>query len=115
MSWNSYSEYLEEWERFEASKDLYEELRFLVVRVNFNKRLLASKTWTPSRKDIIIHKERFTQFLELFEEIDEKLKLINYNYFPKRLKTIKQSIVKIKNYDTKRTTKPSLYRVQLRR
>ena len=57
MSWNTYSEYLEEWERYEASKDLYEELRFLVVRVNFNKRLLGSNTWTPSKKDIIIQKD----------------------------------------------------------
>jgi len=108
MSWNSYSEYLEEWERFEASKDLYNELRLLVIRINYNKRLLSSQTWTPSRKDIIIHKERFEEYLEIFNEID-------YNYFPKRLKTIKKSIVKIKNYDTKRTTKPSFYRVQLRR
>tara|TARA_R110002012_G_scaffold251225_1_gene429165 strand:+ start:124 stop:471 length:348 start_codon:yes stop_codon:yes gene_type:complete len=115
MSWNSYSEYLEEWERFEASKDLYNELRFLVIRINYNKRLLSSKTWTPSRKDIIIHKERFEEYLEIFNEIDYKLKLINYNYFSKRLKTIKKSIVKIKNYDTKRTTKQTLHRVQLRR
>ena len=115
MSWNSYSEYLEEWERFEASKDLYNELRLLVIRINYNKRLLSSKTWTPSRKDIIIHKERFEEYLEIFNEIDYKLKLINYNYFSKRLKTIKKSIVKIKNYDTKRTTKQTLHRVQLRR
>jgi len=111
MNWSSYSEYLEEWERFEASKDLYEELRFLVVRINFNKRLLSSKTWTPTRKDIITHRERFEEYIEIFNEIDYKLKLINYNYFPKRLKTIKKSIVKIKNYDTQRTIKQTFYRV----
>ena len=111
MNWGSYSEYLEEWERFEASKDLYEELRFLVVRINFNKRLLSSKTWTPTQKDIIKHRERFEEYLDLFKEISSKLKLINYNYFPKRLKTIKKSIVKIKNYDTQRTTKQTLHRV----
>ena len=79
MSWNSYSEYLEEWERFEASKDLYNELRLLVIRINYNKRLLSSKTWTPSRKDIIIHKERFEEYLEIFNEIDYKLKLKAYS------------------------------------
>lgn len=74
----------------------------LVVRINYNKTLLCSDTWTPSKKDIIIHKERFTKYLELFNDLDNKLKKNDYNYFPKRMKTIKESITKIRNYENKR-------------
>ncbi len=105
MSLNHYMTYLEEWERFDKTTELNEELRFLVLRINYNKRLLCSKTWTPTKKDITTHKERFNQYLELFNDIDNKHKKNDYNYFPKRMKTIKESIIKIRNYENKRISK----------
>lgn len=105
MSLNHYMTYLEEWERFDKTTELNEELRFLVLRINYNKRLLCSKTWTPTKKDITTHKERFNQYLELFNELDNKHKKNDYNYFPKRMKTIKESIIKIRNYENKRISK----------
>jgi len=102
MSLNHYMTYLEEWERFNRTLELNEELKFLVLRINYNKRLLCSNTWTPTKKDIIIHKKRFSEYLELFNELDNKLKINDYNYFPKRMKTIKESIITIRNYENKR-------------
>jgi hypothetical protein len=94
--------HFEEWERFDRTSELNEEIRLLVVRINYNKTLLCSDTWIPSKKDIIIHKERFTKYLELFNDLDNKLKKNDYNYFPKRMQTIKESITKIRNYENKR-------------
>ena len=102
MNWNHYMTHFEEWERFDRTTELNEELRFLVLKINYNKRLLCSKTWTPTKKDITTHKERFNQYLELFNELDNKHKKNDYNYFPKRMKTIKESIIKIRNYENKR-------------
>jgi len=102
MNWNNYMTHFEEWERFDKTTELNEELRMLVIRVNYNKTLLCSDTWIPSKKDIIIHKERFSQYLELFNDLDKKLKNNDYNYFPKRMQTIKQSIITIRNYENKR-------------
>ncbi len=102
MSINHYMTYLEEWERFNRTSELNEELKFLVLRINYNKRLLCSDSWMPSKKDITTHKERFNEYLELFNDIDNKLKINDYNYFAKRMKTIKQSIIKIRNYENKR-------------
>ena len=101
MSLNHYMTYLEEWERFNRTSELNEELRSLIDRIKWNKRILCSDTWTPTKKDIIVHKERFNQYLELFNEIDNKHKINDYNYFPKRMKTIKESIIKIRNYENK--------------
>ena len=39
---------------------------------------------------------------ELSNDLDNKLKKNDYNYFPKRMKTIKESITKIRNYENKR-------------
>ena len=102
MSLNHYMTYLEEWERFNRTSELNEELRSLIDRIKWNKRILCSDTWTPTKKDIIIHKERFNQYLKLFNELDNKHKINDYNYFPKRMKTIKESIIKIRNYENKR-------------
>lgn len=102
MNWNHYMTHFEEWERFDRTAELNEEIRLLVVRINYNKTLLCSNTWTPSKKDIIIHKERFTKYLQLFNDLDNKLKKNDYNYFPKRMQTIKESITKIRNYENKR-------------
>ena len=102
MSLNHYMTYLEEWERFNRTSELNEELRLLIDRIKWNKRILCSGTWTPTKKDIIIHKTRFSEYLELFNEIDNKHKINDYNYFPKRMKTIKESIIKIRNYENKR-------------
>tara|TARA_R100001440_G_C2438171_1_gene105728 strand:+ start:75 stop:389 length:315 start_codon:yes stop_codon:yes gene_type:complete len=101
MSLNHYMTYLEEWERFNRTSELNEELRSLIDRIKWNKRILCSDTWTPTKKDIIIHKERFNQYLKLFNELDNKHKINDYNYFPKRMKTIKESIIKIRNYENK--------------
>ena len=68
MNWNHYMTHFEEWERFDKTSELNEELRMLVIRINYNKTLLCSDTWIPSKKDIIIHKERFSQYLDLFNE-----------------------------------------------
>ena len=102
MNWNHYMTHFEEGERFDRTAELNEEIRLLVVRINYNKSLLCSDTWTPSKKDIIIHKERFTKYLQLFNDLDNKLKKNDYNYFPKRMQTIKESITKIRNYENKR-------------
>ena len=102
MNLNHYMTYFEEWQRFDTTIELNEELRSLVVRINYNKTLLCSDTWTPSKKDIVIHKLRFNEYLKLFNELDNKLKNNDYNYFAKRMKTIKQSIIKIRNYENKR-------------
>jgi len=105
MNWNTYMTHFEEWERFDRTSELNEEIRMLVVRINYNKTLLCSDTWVPSKKDIIIHKQRFTEYLELFNDLDKKLKNNDYNYFPKRMKTIKESIITIRNYEDKRISK----------
>ena len=102
MNWNHYMTHFEEWERFDRTSELNEELRFLIERIKWNRRILCSDNWTPSKKDIIIHKQRFTEYLELFNDLDKKLKNNDYNYFPKRMKTIKESIIKIRNYENKR-------------
>ena len=102
MSLNHYMTYLEEWERFDRTSELNEEIRLLIDRIKWNKRILCSDTWTPTKKDITTHKERFNQYLELFNDIDNKHKKNDYNYFPKRMKTIKESIIKIRNYENKR-------------
>ena len=40
MNWNHYMTHFEEWERFDKTSELNEELRFLIERIKWNRRIL---------------------------------------------------------------------------
>tara|TARA_R110002020_G_scaffold452393_1_gene666771 strand:+ start:105 stop:422 length:318 start_codon:yes stop_codon:yes gene_type:complete len=101
--WNSYFEYLEHWERHDTAKKINNKLLSIVVRANWNKRILCGNNFEPSASDLETHRNRFNHFIMNTKELSYQLKLININYNPKRINTIIESLTKLKNYENKRT------------
>ena len=103
---NYYTEHLKnielEHQYYCKQKDINNNMLYIISQIQFNKTILCSKYFNPSQSDIKKHQERFDRLLEEVNNYDKELKKINYNYSPKRMKTIKQSIIKIRNYENKR-------------
>ena len=97
--WNSYFEYLEHWERHDTAKKINNKLLNLVIRANWNKQILYNKDFEPTPSEMLLHKKRFDDMIINVINLDSRLKQININYNPKRIKTIIEALTKIKNYD----------------
>jgi hypothetical protein len=105
MSWNTYHEYLEEWERFDTHQHLSDKILDIVIQANWNKRILCNKDFNPNASDLQIHRNRFNNFIVNLDLLAEKQKQINYNYTPIRINIIRESLTKLKNYENKRISK----------
>ena len=76
---------------------MQERLRNLVVRANWNKRIICRIHLSPN--DLEIHRHRFEGFITQLENIDKQLKTIAMQYNEKRMKQLKTIFTKIKNYE----------------
>jgi len=100
-----HNENIKEWWATETNRYLQDRLRNLVVRANWNKRIICKIHLSPN--DLEMHRYRFADYLNDLESIAKQLKSIGMQYNHQRMITIKQSLTKIMNYENKKTTRGS--------
>jgi hypothetical protein len=93
---------LEEWHYYCDAREVNNELLTIIYQIQFNKKVLCSQYFIPTKSDIKIHKKRFDRLLDKVVDLQAKALLINYHYTPQRFITIKESITKLRNYENKR-------------
>ena len=90
---------INEWWACETNKYLQEKLRNLVVRANWNKRIICRIHL--SKNDLEIHQNRFDGYISQLTNIAKQLKAIGKQYNPSRIESIKKSLYIIRNYENK--------------
>ena len=85
------------WWAYETNKYLQDRLRNLVIRANWNKRIICKIHL--SINDLEIHNHRFESYIEQLENIGKQLKTIGLQYNKQRINKIKTILIKIKNYE----------------
>lgn len=95
--YNNYKSISDEWWHHNMSQLNNDRLRNLVMQIQWNKSVI--KGFKLTSNDLEIHRNRMDRFLIELENINKILKEVNYNYTPKRIEIIKQSILKLKKYD----------------
>lgn len=90
-----------EWYAYESNKYLQDRLRHVVVKANWNKRVvsLMKKQNELSNNNLEIHKNNIEKLLDLLSKTALHLKEIGMQYDESRINKIKQILIKIKNYD----------------
>ena len=99
---------VEHWQRSMAARNLHKKLQILLMRANWNKRLLCSmksKNEYLSINDIDTHIKRFSYFIAEVKIIKDELQQININYNEARLNKIITILTKIRNYENKGNSK----------
>ena len=91
------------WWATETNAYLQDRLRHLVIRANWNKRVVSNFKLTNN--DYELHQHRFDKFIKELNNIGMQLKQIGLQYNERRMKTIYKSMNKIKNYDNTRPSK----------
>lgn len=91
------------WWATETNAYLQDRLRHLVVRANWNKRIVTRIKLTNN--DYELHQHRFDRFIRDLKNIAQQLEWIGLQYNEKRIKSIHKSLIKIRNYDNNRYSK----------
>jgi len=92
-----YNDNISHWWAYETNKYLQDRLRNLVIRVNWNKRIICRIRL--SNNDLEIHRHRFDRFISQLENIAKQLKTIAVQYNEQRINKLKTIFTKIKNYE----------------
>ena len=92
-----YNENINHWWAYETNRYLQDRLRNLVIRANWNKRIICQIHLTAN--DLEIHQHRFERFITQLENIDKQLKTIAMQYNEQRMNKLKTIFTKIKNYE----------------
>jgi len=85
------------WWAYETTKYLNDRLRNLVIRSNWNKKVING--FKLSSNDLEIHRNRFENYILELENIAKQLKTIGFQYSEQRINKIKTILIKIKNYE----------------
>ena len=85
------------WWAYETTKYLTDRLRNLVIRSNWNKKVING--FKLSSNDLEIHRNRFDNYILELENIGKQLKTIGLQYNKQRINKIKTILIKIKNYE----------------
>lgn len=99
-----YQDYIESWERYTHAEKINKRVYDLVTQVQFNKKIMCSKYFRPTATDLKQHKKRFESLYNNIVRCEDELILIDLAYNKKRIETIKQSILKLKNYENQGTS-----------
>ena len=91
--------FVNEWWAYSTNKSLLQRLRMIVIRANWNKRLISK--FKLNNNDIEIHKHRFDNFIKDVKNIKRELKQINMNYtiYKQRINNIINILIKLRNYE----------------
>lgn len=92
-----YNENIHHWWAYTTNRYLQDRLRNLVIRVNWNKRIICRIHL--SNNDLEIHKHRFDTFISQLENIEKQLKTIAVQYNEQRMNKLKTIFTKIRNYE----------------
>lgn len=95
--YNNYKNISDEWWHHNVSQLNEDRLRNLVIQVQWNKRVI--KGFKLTRNDLEIHRNRMDSYINELNQIEKQLRTIGMRYNPKRLLIIKQSILKLKQYE----------------
>jgi hypothetical protein len=82
---------------YETNRYLQDRLRNLVLRANWNKRIICRIKLTNN--DLEIHRHRFDGFISQLENIDKQLKSVAMQYNEQRMKQLKTIFTIIRNYE----------------
>lgn len=90
-----------EWYAYESNKYLQDRLRHVVVKANWNKRVvsLMKKQNELSNNNLEIHRNNIQKLINSLRKIALHLKEIGMQYDENRINKIEQILIKIKNYD----------------
>ena len=92
-----HNENIKHWWAYETNKYLQDRLRNLVIRANWNKRVVSG--FKLSNNDLEIHQHRFEGFIAQLENIGKQLKTIAVQYNEQRINKLKIIFTKIRNYE----------------
>lgn len=95
-----YTENIKHWWAHETNRLFQDRLRSLVIRANWNKRIICQIEL--SNNDLEMHRNRFDNYIEKLEHIEKQLKTIAIQYNEQRMKQLKTIFTKIRNYENKR-------------
>jgi len=98
-----HNENINEWWAHETTNYLEDRLRNLIVKLKWNRGVVKSMVSRNefNFNDKEIHQNRMDRYIAELNHIEKQMKMIGMRYNPKRFLIIKQSIIKIKQYENK--------------